>query len=90
MCGILGFITIGIANIVGVILGHMGLSRIRKSPETVSGRGLAIAGLVTSYIGLVLFLAMFIAPYLIIHFYLHPEEKKVDFMPPPTRQENRR
>lgn len=87
VCGILGFMTLGITSLVGAVLGHLGLSRIRRSPETLSGRGLAIAGLVTSYLGILIFLAMVILPYLIFKFYIHPEEKKVDFMPPPSKQE---
>jgi general secretion pathway protein G len=35
-----------------VICGHLSLSKIKKAPETLGGRGLAIAGLITGYIGL--------------------------------------
>jgi Domain of unknown function (DUF4190) len=38
----------------GVICGHKALSRIDNSGGTLSGRGLAIAGLVTGYIGVAL------------------------------------
>lgn len=41
------------AAIPGVICGHMALSRIHRSGGTVAGQGLAIAGLVTGYIGIV-------------------------------------
>jgi hypothetical protein len=38
-------------SIVGVITGHIGMNQITKTGE--SGRGLAIAGLVLGYLGLV-------------------------------------
>jgi len=38
-------------GIPGVICGHTALSRIRKSGGRLGGEGLAIAGLVTGYIG---------------------------------------
>ncbi len=38
--------------IPGIICGHMGLSRINKSGGMLTGNGLAIAGLITSYIGI--------------------------------------
>lgn len=39
------------AAIVAVILGHLSLSEIKKSGGRLSGRGLAIAGLVLGYLG---------------------------------------
>jgi len=39
-------------SIVGIVLGHIALSQIKRTGE--GGRGLAIAGLVIGYIGLVL------------------------------------
>jgi hypothetical protein len=45
-----GFLT----AIPGVICGHMALSRIRRSGGSLGGQGLAIAGLVTGYVGMVL------------------------------------
>jgi hypothetical protein len=48
--GILGLIMIGpLGSIPAVICGHMGISRIRKNPEALSGDGMAIAGLVMGY-----------------------------------------
>jgi len=38
-------------SIVGIITGHMGMNKIKKTGE--SGRGLAIAGLIIGYLGLV-------------------------------------
>ena len=53
VCGILGFFTAGITGIVGVVLGHVSLSKIKKSAGTMGGRGLAIGGLVTGYLSCV-------------------------------------
>ena len=39
-----------VVSLVGVILGHIALSQIKKSGE--SGRGLAIAALIIGYIGI--------------------------------------
>jgi hypothetical protein len=49
-----------VAAIPGVICGHMALSRINRSGGATSGQGLAIAGLVTGYLGVAL--ALFMIP----------------------------
>jgi MFS family permease len=46
--GICGFCTAGIAAIVGLILGIVGLSAIKKSQGWLKGNGLAIAGIAVS------------------------------------------
>jgi hypothetical protein len=46
-------IATGIGFIAGIICGHISLSQIKKTGE--EGRGMAIAGLVIGYIGVVLF-----------------------------------
>lgn len=51
VCGILSFLTCGLTGFPGIICGHMALSRIRKSMGAIGGKGLAIAGLITSYFG---------------------------------------
>lgn len=51
IAGIAGLVIIPfIGSIVAVITGHMSLSQLKKQPET--GRGMAIAGLITGYVGL--------------------------------------
>jgi hypothetical protein len=51
--GVLGLICFSIfAAIPGVICGHTALSRIKRSGGSLSGQGLAIAGLVTGYLGI--------------------------------------
>ncbi len=54
VCGILGFVTLGLAGLPAVITGHLGLSAIKKSGGALGGRGLAIAGLVMGYLGFAL------------------------------------
>jgi prepilin-type processing-associated H-X9-DG protein len=63
VCGIVGPCTVGIASIAGIILGIVGLVKIGKSASVLRGRGLAIAGIVVSGLGIVLlpFLGMFLA-----------------------------
>jgi hypothetical protein len=52
------------ASIPGVICGHKALSKIKQSGGTLTGQGLAIAGLVTGYIGIawaIIFIPMMMA-----------------------------
>jgi competence protein ComGC len=59
--GILSLVCFSIfAAIPGVICGHKGLSSIKRSGGALTGQGLAIAGLITSYIGIAL--ALFVIP----------------------------
>ena len=51
VCGILVFLTFGLAGLPAVITGHLGLSAIRKSGGALGGRSMAIAGLVMGYLG---------------------------------------
>jgi hypothetical protein len=54
--GILAFCTFGLTGIPGVILGLVGLRSVRRGRGAVKGRGPAIAGIVTSAVGLLLWL----------------------------------
>lgn len=54
VCGILGLFTLGLTSIIAVITGHLALSKIKSSNGAIGGRGMAIAGLVTGYLGLLL------------------------------------
>lgn len=52
--GILGLACLGpLGSIPAIICGHVSLSKINKSAGTIAGAGLAIAGFVLGYIGLV-------------------------------------
>jgi hypothetical protein len=53
VCGIIGGWA-STVSIPAVICGHMALRKIKKNPETYTGKGLAISGLVLGYLGLVL------------------------------------
>lgn len=53
VCGILAFFVLGIVlGVLAIIFGGVALSKIRKNPE-VSGRGMAIAGLVLGIVATV-------------------------------------
>lgn len=51
VASLIGLFT-GIGFIAGIICGHISLSQIKKTGE--QGRGLAVAGLIIGYIGIVL------------------------------------
>lgn len=61
VCGILG-ILLCYVNALGalpaVICGHMALRRMRESPFPMAGRGMAIAGLIMGYLGLLFQIGM--------------------------------
>ncbi|MFF5204509.1 DUF4190 domain-containing protein [Streptosporangium sp. NPDC000396] len=48
--GIVGLFTCGITSIVGIILGHISLGQIKRTGE--EGRGMGLAGLILSYLGI--------------------------------------
>lgn len=51
ICGLLFFIPF--LFVVAIVLGHLALSEIRKSAGRLKGEGIAIAGLVLGYLGIV-------------------------------------
>jgi hypothetical protein len=65
VCGILSLLLVfvfcgmisGLAALPAVIFGHMALRAIRDAQAPMGGRGMAIAGLVTGYLGLLAQLA---------------------------------
>lgn len=59
--GILSLVCFSILSAIpGVICGHKALSKIKRSGGTLEGRGLAIAGLITGYLGIAW--AIFVIP----------------------------
>lgn len=54
VCGILGFTCLPIFGIPAVICGHMAMKQISESALPMGGRGMAIAGLITGYISIVI------------------------------------
>lgn len=65
---VLGFLSLACFSILcaipGVICGHKALSKIKHSGGTLSGQGLAIAGLVMGYIGLLLAVILIVPDFL--------------------------
>ena len=61
--GICSFLCLSIlCSIPGIITGHKALSRIRRQPSRFGGKGMAIAGLVLSYVNLALFMTAILLP----------------------------
>ena len=57
--GILGWTLLpGLGAIVAVVTGHIARAEIRRAPQTLEGDGLAIAGLVLGWLGIVLGIAL--------------------------------
>jgi general secretion pathway protein G len=54
VCGLVGPCTAGLASIAGIILGIVGLKKITAGGGAVSGRGLAIAGIIVSVATLII------------------------------------
>lgn len=60
ICGILSLVTCPLLGIPAVICGHMGLDQIAKASQPIPGRGLAIAGLSTGYLGVLATLGLMV------------------------------
>lgn len=60
VCSIVG------VSLVAIILGHIALGKIRRSNGAVDGKGLALAGTIVGYVGLFLFIILFIVPFLLV------------------------
>lgn len=53
--GILSILVLGfIAAIPGIITGHIARSKAKKDPMTYGGEGIALTGLILSYLGLII------------------------------------
>jgi len=60
--GILAIISCGpITGIPAIICGHMARSRIKMAPDTLTGNGMAMAGLIMGYFSVVAFILLTIA-----------------------------
>jgi hypothetical protein len=55
--GISAFVC-GVTSIPAVICGHIALSKIKQSQGRITGGGFAIAGLITGYLGIFVFIAL--------------------------------
>jgi Domain of unknown function (DUF4190) len=59
ICGILG-LCVGLLGVVAVICGHIALSQIKSSAGRLTGRGMALTGLILGYIEIALMLLIII------------------------------
>jgi len=57
VCGIIGG-WVSTASIIAIICGHIALHKIKKEPDTYTGKGFATTGLILGYLGLVLAIAL--------------------------------
>ena len=60
VCGIMGLLIPLIGGVVAIVLGHLGLSEIKRSAGRLKGDGLAIAGLVMGYLEAAFFVLLII------------------------------
>lgn len=61
VCGILATMSCVYGALLGipaVICGHLSIKKINDSPVPVQGKGMAIAGLITGYIGILMSLGL--------------------------------
>ena len=55
LLGILSYLCLFLlGSIPGIVTGHVALSKIKRNPRTLTGRGLAIAGLILSYLNVLI------------------------------------
>lgn len=54
ICGLLGLCASIITGIPAIIMGHIGMSKIKKSNGTIGGYGLALTGTILGYVSLLL------------------------------------
>lgn len=59
--GILSFLLAGLTALPAVICGHLALGKIKRSAGTQTGGGLAIAGLITGYLGVAILMIAILA-----------------------------
>jgi len=77
LCIIIGFIP----GILGIIFGAIALGQIKKEPQVIQGRGLAIAGIITSIIG-ILFSILLIIGAVMMPFFINARSKaSQEFLP---------
>jgi|GEM_PF-767206 len=87
ICGILALITFCIwcvsvpLGLIAVVLGHIAKSNARKNPAAYGGGGMALTGLVTGYLGLVL------AVVVVIFFSRATEDTWMNMLPEDVRQQ---
>lgn len=71
ICGILSFCTAGVSGVVGLVLGVAAVVVIRRSGGMKKGAGLAVAGIATSLVGILVWLAAAGLVYVVIPRFEH-------------------
>ncbi|GAA5482520.1 GYF domain-containing protein [Haloferula sargassicola] len=91
VCGVIGFFTCFLwclaipAAVAAIITGHMAVSKIKAEPERLKGKGLATAGLVSGYLGLLLAVLYGIAMFWLVT--RSPEQiENMDWIPEQYRE----
>ena len=70
---------LGIGSLIAIVLGHKARADIKKNSETLKGKGIALAGLILGYLGIILSLfAFLVAPLGVPRIYAASENLKVD------------
>ncbi|MCL6619365.1 DUF4190 domain-containing protein [Thermomonas hydrothermalis] len=65
VAGILGWTLLPVlGSVVAVVCGHLARAEIRRSPQTLEGDGLALAGLILGYLALALMVLAIVAIFL--------------------------
>lgn len=92
VCGIISLVICclwfvsGPLAIVAIALGHVAISKAKKDPARFGGKGMARAGLITGYIGLVCAIAMLVFGVWAQN--LTPDQiNRLEFLPPEVRQQ---
>ena len=75
--GILSIFFYFLTAIPGIITGHMARSRVKNQPEKYTGKGMALAGLILSYIMLIISVVLVVG---IIYMFNSSPEFKDAFM----------
>ena len=58
VCGIVGFCTVGVGGLVGIVLGIVAIKKINGSGGALAGRGLSIGGIILSIVSLIAWAAV--------------------------------
>lgn len=84
--GVLSILFYIFTAIPGIVTGHMARSRQKKMPELYSGKGMALGGLILSYIMFVISISMIVG---IVYLYKYNPEMKEIFMDAYEQELNR-
>lgn len=88
ICGIVALLGVCVylgvpVGLAAVVLGHLAKSKIRKQPQVYSGKGMAIAGLITGYLAVVLGAAILA----FVLWIATADPSKMEFLPAEMREQ---